>query len=241
MNAFFAFHADLPREGPGTARDVEWASAAAATPADAAICDAACGPGADIAALRAAAPDGTVLGFDRHLPFVAKAAIRHRLDAGVTVTQGTLVAPDDDLPDPVDIGPFDLIWCAGAIYLTGVEPTLARWRAALKPGGAIAFSEPVNWAPPDPEMRAFWQQDVPDEDGLDAAIHAAGYGVAARARVTSEGWEAYYSGIEARCDDLARCAAPALRRQVELHRKEAETWRRLQDRLGYALRVVRPA
>ena len=65
MAGFFAVHSGLSREGPGTAGDVTWACAAAAVAPGAAICDAACGPGADIAALRRAAPDGTVVAFDR--------------------------------------------------------------------------------------------------------------------------------------------------------------------------------
>ncbi|MEM9795847.1 MAG: class I SAM-dependent methyltransferase [Pseudomonadota bacterium] len=239
MEGFFAVHSGLGREGPGTARDVEWACAAAGIASDAAICDAACGPGADVAALRRAAPEGHVMAFDKHLPFVAEAAARHRRDAGVTVAQGTLVGPDD-LPDPVDLGPFDLIWCAGAMYFTGTVPALTRWKAALKPGGAVAFSAPVNWAEETREMRAFWEQDVDTEESLDAAIHGAGWGVIARSRVASEGWEAYYDGVEARCDVLETCAAPPIRQAVAENRREAKRWRALQDKLGYALRVVRP-
>ncbi|KIT15202.1 class I SAM-dependent methyltransferase [Jannaschia aquimarina] len=239
-DAFFAVHSGLYREGPGTARDVEWACAQACVAPDAAICDAACGPGADISALRAAAPQGHVTAFDKHLGFVAEAAIRHRRDDAVTVTQGVLLGPDD-LPDPVDLGPFDLIWCAGAIYITGVEPALKRWRGALKPGGAVAFSAPVNLAEPTSEMHAFWEQEVDTEDSLDAAIHAAGFGTVASSRVPSEGWEAYYAGVEARCDDLSRCEAPAIRQAVAENRREAEKWRALRDKLGYALRVVRPS
>lgn len=239
MSGFFVVHSNLHREGPGTARDIEWACAAAGLATDAAICDAACGPGADIEALRAAAPNGSVTAYDRHLPFVGEAARRHRRDARVTVTQGTLVGPGD-LPDPVDLGPFDLIWCAGAMYFTGTTPTLERWRGALKPGGVVAFSAPVNWAEPTREMTAFWNEPVDTEDSLDAAIHAAGYGILARSRVTNEGWEAYYQGLDARCDDLSTCAAPAIRTAVAEARREAEQWRALQDKLGYALRVVRP-
>ncbi|UWQ20299.1 class I SAM-dependent methyltransferase [Jannaschia sp. W003] len=237
---FWAIHAGLHREGPGTEADVAWVCAAAGVQRNAALCDAACGPGADIAALRAAAPDGTVTAFDRHLPFVGEAARRHRRDERVTVTQGTLVGPDEALPDPVDLGPFDLVWCAGAAYFVGVPAILGRWSAALRPVGAVAFSEPVTFGTPDRETRAFWQSDVHDEASLDAAIHAAGWGVVARSRVSDAGWEAYYGGIEERCDALARCAAPAIRQAVEAERREIAAWRRLRDRVGYALRVVRP-
>ena len=201
MDGFLAVHSGLHREGPGTAADVAWATAEARTPPDARVCDAACGPGADVEALRAAAPDGTVLAFDRHLPFVAQAASRHRRDPAVTVSDGLLIGAGD----PVACGPFDLIWCAGAVYFEGVERTLSHWRAALRPGGAVAFSHPVNFAAPDADMRAFWDgATVGDEDALEA------------------------------------CAASAIRVAVAEARREAAEWRRLRDRLGYALRVVRP-
>ena len=237
MEAFFALHSGLHREGPGTAADVAWVAAAARTPRDAAICDAACGPGGDIAALRDAAPDGTVLAFDKHLAFVADAARRHRRDPGVTATDGLLIGDGD----PLERGPFDLIWCAGAMYFEGVGPCLRHWRRALSPGGAVAFSHPTHFAAPDADVEAFWEgEEVGDEDALDAEIHAAGYGVLARSRVAPEGWEAYYAGLEARCDELAACASSAIRVSVAEARAEAAAWCRVADRTGYALRVVRP-
>ena len=69
-DAFFTLHADLPREGPGVPADVAWATDLAGVAPDARILDGGCGPGADIAALLAAAPRGRVVAVERHLPFV---------------------------------------------------------------------------------------------------------------------------------------------------------------------------
>ena len=239
-DAFFAVHSGLDREGPGTAADVAWACRAAGTPSDALICDAACGTGADVAALRRAAPAGRVAAFDRHLPFVADAAARSAGDAGVTVTQGVLVSDGTGLPDPAALGPFDLLWCAGAVYFVGVEAALRAWRPALRPGGAAAFSEPVTWGPPDEETRAFWGGEVLDERSLDAAVEAAGWAVVARSRVADEGWRLYHDGLERRCAAFDRCEAEPIRAAAAEARREARDWERLRGRLGYALRVVRP-
>lgn len=73
MSAFRALQLGLPRERPAQAFDVNWACDAAGIGADAAICDAACGPGAGLPELRRAAPDGRIIAFDRHLPFLAEA------------------------------------------------------------------------------------------------------------------------------------------------------------------------
>ena len=73
---FFTLHRDLPREGPGERGDVAWAAEMAALAPDARICEAACGPGADIPALLFAAPEANLIGFDLHQPFVEDAALK---------------------------------------------------------------------------------------------------------------------------------------------------------------------
>ena len=57
------------------------------------------------------------------------------------------------MPDPADLGPFDLIWCAGAVYFEGITECLQAWAPALKPGGAVAFSE-VCWFTDTPDPGA---------------------------------------------------------------------------------------
>lgn len=241
LSAFHALYADLPREGPGEAADVAWACAVAGIGAGAAICDAACGSGGDLAALREAAPGGRSVAFDRHRPFVAAAAAR---GVEARLVQGVLVTDGSGLPDPVDLGPFDLIWCAGAVYFVGVAEVLTRWRGALRPGGAVAFSHPVTIGPPDAETRAFWDDPdgrFADAAALDADIAAAGWSIIGRRRVSETGWRAYHAGLEARCLLLEREESPDLAAVIASARTEIAAYASLSDRVGYAMRVARPA
>ncbi|MEM8824682.1 MAG: class I SAM-dependent methyltransferase [Pseudomonadota bacterium] len=239
LSAFLALHAGLPRQGPGLASDVEWACALAEVPLNGVICDAGCGPGADLAALAEAAPEGRVTGIDLHMSFVGEAALRAR--HGMRVMRGALIGRDE-LPDPVSLGPFDLIWCAGAMYFEGIGPVLDHWRHALRPGGAVAFSYPVTMGKQDAETRRFWEgAEYGDDNALDVQIAGAGWGVAGRGRVSTEGWAAYHEPLLARAERLKQVDVPDLRLVIEETIKEVEDYRRLQDRVGYALRVVRPA
>jgi SAM-dependent methyltransferase len=229
----------IPRQGPGTAADVAWACAAAGIGPGAAICDVGCGSGADFAALRAAAPAGRLVGLDPDLGMVVAATLR-RDDPGVVVRRGVGIAEAGGR-DPVSEGPFDLIWSAGAIYFDGVEASLRHWRGALTPGGAVAFSAPVS-AEGDEEAAAFWGGDAADTEAmLEAAIEVAGYEIVARGRVSEAGWEAYYAGLLAQCAVLDRVGDAELAEIVAEARREAAEYARLRDRVGYALRVVRPA
>ncbi|KMW57525.1 Methyltransferase type 12 [Candidatus Rhodobacter oscarellae] len=132
-SAFFTLHQGLIREGPGEAADVAWAAEMAGLGRDARICDVACGPGADIPALLQAAPEGKVTAVDAHKPFIEELNMRVGADKRVVPYVGKM----DKLK-----GPFDLIWCAGAVYFIGIEKALGAWRYALAKGGHVAFSEP---------------------------------------------------------------------------------------------------
>jgi SAM-dependent methyltransferase len=239
MGAFMQLYGPIPRQGPGMPRDVAWACAEAGIASGARVCDLGCGSGGDFAALRAAAPKGEILGLDPDIGLVVTAQTRQG-DPRIRVLRGVGVARDGGR-DPVTEGPFDLIWSAGAIYFDGVGPSLRHWRGALAPGGAVAFSAPVS-AEDDPEAAAFWGDDASDtEASLDAAIAEAGHRIVARGRVSDEGWETYYEGLLARCAVLDRVEDAALAAVVAAARREAETWARLRGRVGYGLRVVRPA
>ena len=129
--AFFTVHCDLPREGPGEAADVLWALGHlnATGPLD--VMDAACGPGADLMTLAKALPDATITGIEKTPHFVIEAQARTADYAPrVSVIEGDMAQPG---------GPYDLIWCAGAVYFLGVTEGLKIWRTALKSGGAVVF------------------------------------------------------------------------------------------------------
>lgn len=243
--AFFTLHRDLPREGPGERADVAWAAEVAGLASDAAICDAACGPGADIPALLFAAPGGRVTGFDLHLPFAEDAAARFARDPRVTILQARLIRSDEDaLPDPRDLGPFDLIWCAGAVYFHGIEACLSAWRGALAPGGHVAFSEPCLFTPtPSAGAVDFWEGygALTDAGGIAAQVRAAGFETLATRTLAAPAWEGYFGPIERRIAALRPGADAALSEILDEAEAEITGWRAHCDETGYLLSVVRPA
>ncbi len=233
MTAFFRLHDGLPREGPGSAADVLWATSRAATLADASILDAGCGPGGDVAALLQAAPDGHVLALDSHPGFVADLNNRFANDPRVTARCGDMMEAE---------GPFDLIWCAGAIYFVGVTQALQGWRSALSKGGAIAFSQACLFKPDPPaEVDALFEGlPVGDADQIRAEIDAAGFELIDSRPVSDDGWEAYYQPQEARIAKLRPTADLALTKVLDAAEVEMSVWRAHRDHFGYLLCVVKP-
>ncbi|MGZ2258196.1 class I SAM-dependent methyltransferase [Roseobacter sp. A03A-229] len=234
-DAFFTLHRDLPREGPGEPGDVAWAADLAGTPETARICDAACGPGADIAALRAAAPQGHVTALDKYPHFIDQARARHGADPGVTLSTGDMAQIT---------GPFDLIWCAGALYFLGITEGLRIWRDALAPGGAVAFSEPCWFTDARPRAAAdLWAVEYPamtDAAGIDAQVRAAGYRTLGTRQLSAAAWENYYGPIDQRIATLSPGATPDLQQVLAEARTEADVWRAHKESFGYLLSVVRP-
>lgn len=244
-DAFFTLHSDLPRQGPGERGDVSWMAEIAGLKRNAAICDAGCGPGADIPALLFAAPDAHVTAFDLHQGFVDEATPRFQANPQVKVRQGRLIKADDGLPDICALGPFDLIWCAGAAYFEGVQTCLEAWKPALNPGGLVAFSDAVwlvseDQRSPDPVTQ--WQ-DYPamtDLAGMADQIAAAGYETLGTRVLDDAAWEGYYGPMERRIAALRPDADAALSAVLDQGAEEARIWRQHRREFGYLLSVVRP-
>ncbi|PWK62595.1 class I SAM-dependent methyltransferase [Roseicyclus mahoneyensis] len=233
-DAFFTLHADLPREGPGETADVAWAAGIAGLRPDARILDAASGPGGDLGALLRAAPDGHVTAIDLHAPFVDGARGRWGSDPRVTLAVGDMTAPE---------GPFDFIWCAGAVYFLGIEAALKVWAPRLAPGGAIAFSEPCLFTDtPSDGAIAFWEgyARLTDAAGIAAQIERAGFETLATRPISDIGWESYYRPMEARIARLRPGADAALARVLDMAEAEIAGWRAHRAETGYLLSVVRP-
>lgn len=234
-DAFFRLHDGLPREGPGSRETLDWALSLAPPPAGGVICDAGCGPGADIAALLAHVPEGRVEALDLHAPFVAKARARYA-DPRVSVRVG-------DMGDLT--GPYDLIWSAGALYFLGIEDGLSRWGRALAPGGAVAFSEACWFTDrPSARARAYWEQEYPqmtDEAGVAAQVSAAGFELLGQRRLPDAAWEAYFEPMERRIATLRPGADDALLSVLAEAEQEIATWRACRAEYGYLLSVARPA
>ena len=233
--AFFVLHSDLPREGPGLPEDVAWAASTAGIGPAAEMADVGCGPGADIAALLAAAPQGHVTALDKTAQFVEAARARYGSDDRVTVLQADMARIQNR---------HDLIWSAGSIYFMGVTPALTAWRKALRPGGAVAFSTACWFTDtPSDRARAVFAEEpaaLSDEAGLLAEVAAAGYEVLASRRLTDAAWEAYYTPMEARIAALRAGADEMLTQVLDQAEEEIVAWRACREEFGYLLCVVRP-
>lgn len=234
--AFFALHSGLKREGPGDAESLAWALDLARTPARARILDAGCGPGADLQILSALRPGAHLVGMDLHAPFIDRIRAEQ---PHVEVVCGDMLAP---------AGGFDLIWSAGAAYSVGVETALDAWRAALLPGGAVAFSDCL-WrhGNPSPASHLFWQREYPamrDLPGLLALLDATGWRVLGARWLGDAAWEAYYTPLEARIKALRPKAEATGDAQMlavlDDNQAEIDLWRSHGTDYGYYLTVVQP-
>ena len=234
--AFFTLHAGLPREGPGETADVAWAVEVAGLAPEARVLDAACGPGGDIGALLRAVPQGHVTAIDLHAPFIDDARTRWGHDPRVTLQVGDMTAPE---------GPFDLIWCAGAVYFLGIEAALSAWRDRLAPGGAIAFSEPAYFTDtPSAGAVAFWAGEgveIGTEATIATRVAAAGYDTLGTRALSDVAWESYYRPLEDRIARLRPGADVGLTRALDAGLAEIAAWRAHRRETGYLLSLVCPA
>ena len=233
--AFLTLYTDLAREGPGAAADLGWALSVAATPQNARICDAGCGSGADTVTLAKERPKAQIEAVDKTAQFVAAAQKRVApFGKRVSVRQGDMARLE---------GPFDLIWCAGAIYFLGVTQGLRAWRAALAPNGAVAFSEPCMLPRPSDAARAFWSVEYPqitDMAGIRARVEDAGYRVLGENLQIGAAWENYYLPMERRIASLRPGASDTLCAALDTAEAEIARWRAAPSEIAYALMVVVP-
>ncbi len=236
MAPFFQLHRDLPREGPGEAADIAWATKLAAIPENAQMADVACGPGGDIATLLKAAPKGHVTALDKTAHFVTTARQNWQGEARVTVLKADMATIHNR---------YELIWCAGAVYFMGVRQALTAWRKSLNAGGVIAFSEACWFTDvPSERSRALFAKEHPNmrnEAGVRAQITDAGYEVLGTRRLSDAAWEAYYGPLEIRLAGLRSGADAALATVLDEAAEEIACWRAHRDEFGYLLSVVRPA
>ena len=232
--SYYTLFRNLTRQGPGEVADVAWAAAQADLTRDALICDVACGSGADIAPLLAACPDGHVTAFDKQPHFIDEAKARVGDDPRVSLRVG----------DMADLGgPYDFIWCAGAVYFLGIKEALMLWRPALHKGGAIAFSLPCWWTDtPAKPAQDFWAEytAMTDEAGIFRQVETAGFKSIAKRCLAASAWNGYYTSLENRIDMLRKGSDPDLQVVLDKTAEEIAIWRTHGADYGYLLSVVRP-
>lgn len=235
-DSFFTVHKGLAREGPGCDADVDWACALAKIAPEARIVDVGCGVGGDTAALSRFVPQGNVLGVDITEPFINEASARHAARPKTRFEVYDMAK----LPEHPH-APFDFIWCAGALYFLGLEKGLATLSAALRPGGAIAFSEPCLFTPGHAAEAASLFEDYPlqDAEAIALRVEEAGLDVLGQRNLSDAAWEDYYKPMEKRIAALRPDADARLSEMLDMCAEEAAIWRRVKDHAGYILTVAR--
>ncbi|MFZ5962971.1 class I SAM-dependent methyltransferase [Thalassococcus sp. BH17M4-6] len=235
-DGFLELYTDLHRQGPGLPADVVWALNESGLSGPLRVLDAGAGSGADSETLAQALPEARIDAVEGVAQFVSEAQARlHTFGPRVTAREGDMAQVE---------GPYDLIWCAGALYFLGVTEGLQGWADALAPGGWVAFSEPVYLSdPPSEAARAFWEGEgaVGDIDSIRARVAAAGYAVRAERLITGEAWAAYYDPLAARIAELkAAGRAEALAEVIEASEAEIARWKAAPDEIAYVLMLVQP-
>lgn len=245
---FFEIHSDMPRQGVGSAhstlRALEFAEPL--LPDAPFIADFGCGPGPGTLVLANALPRAQFLCVDRHEPFIE--ALINRATAQGCIDRVTAVLADMGAP-PCAKNSLDMIWCEGALYNLGIENGLELWRDYLKPGGCVAFSEPVWTSPPDQrpdELVEFWAAypQMRDGPGIEAIIAKTPYRLLGGFDLPHEDWwTEYYDPLQERVEMIAAHYAgkPVATGPVNHTSKEIALRKAYPDHYGYRFFIVQLA
>ncbi len=231
---FLTLYSRLDRQGPGVPEDVTWALGRLGLTGALRVCDAGCGTGADTVTLAEALPEAQVEGIDAVAAFIEAGQARVAGLPNATLRVGDMGALE---------GPYDLIWSAGAIYFLGVTEGLRAWRAALAPGGVVAFSQGVFLGGDEPQaVRDFWAPEpgLTDREGLRAQVAEAGYEILDTRLLVGAPWAAYYGSVAREIAALREGASPAMTAVLDDSAREVELWQEAPERIAYELVLARP-
>lgn len=238
------FHPSLLRLGPGD--DQSTRQALNLIPQDIRrpgrrILDLGCGNGAQTICL-ARELRGEILAVDTHQPFLDE--LTKRAAAAGCGERVRILCADMASIRP-EQGPFDLIWCEGAIYNIGFEKGLRHCRTLLD-GGYFALTD-LNWLGSErPEAcREFFERvqlPVLDIDGNLDIIRTVGFETIGHfALPASSWWNDFYNPLAKRLQELRRTQAgdAALMEVVAGTEAEIEVYRRHSAAYGYVFYVMK--
>ncbi len=245
LELFLEVYGTLPRAGPG--QDAHTMRALGLVPGRTprTVLDGGCGPGAQTVCLARALPETRILAVDILGEMVEEANRRLTAEGWADRAQAQV---GDMAEPPVEPGSQDLIWCEGAIYSMGVIEALRAWRPLLRPGGTVAFTEPL-WltdAPP-AEIHDWWLSEYPamaDDREIRSEIDQAGYHIVGTFELpASAWWDEYYQPMRARLETL-RARYPGDRAAADVVRSaeiEIDMFQRFSEHYSYAFYVVQPS
>jgi DNA-binding transcriptional MerR regulator/ubiquinone/menaquinone biosynthesis C-methylase UbiE len=201
MAGFMDVFADLDWWGPGMTEATRRALALVPF-APETLLEIGCGPGmatmtlAEATTSRITATDTAEVALNKLRSRIAARSLNDRIEVQ-NVDMAAIPAPER---------PWDVIWSEGSAYILGVEKALADWRALLRPGGVLVFSDMV-WrtGKPDDEVRAFWAAGYPamaTPATRVAQARRARYRVLGHFDMGHEAMDTYYRPLAARLDAL---------------------------------------
>ncbi|MDV4169562.1 MerR family transcriptional regulator [Rhodovulum sp. FJ3] len=218
MAGFMQVFADLDWWGPGTAEATRRALSLVPF-APETILEIGCGPGMATMTLTEATAAR-----------IAARGLNDRIEVQ-NVDMAAILAPER---------PWDVIWSEGSAYILSVEKALTDWRALLRPGGVLVFSDMV-WRidKPDDEVRAFWAAEYPTmatPTTRVAQARRAGYRVLGHFDMGREAMDTYYRPLAARLEALEPALAGS--RVLDDLRREIAVFKAGRGQFGYEMFVL---
>lgn len=243
MKYFYELFEDLPRQGPGCEEATLRAlSLVTDLPKRPRVLDIGCGSGLQTLIL-ARELKTRIQAIDNHQP-VLDHLVRTAAQQGLNIETCELSMIDM----PFDEESFDLLWAEGSLFIIGLAKGLQDFRAYLKPGGYLAFSE-MCWfvAEPPEEAKAYFDRVYPDirtDDEVHRMAIDSGYRVIGSFRLPdSAWWDDYYTPMLERIKELRSrnegvSEAEAVYAECEA---EIEMFRRHSKSYGYTFFVLQRA
>ena len=240
-DALFRLHEGLPRQGPGSdACTREALRRLPSLPPQPRVADLGCGSGRPTLVL-AEALGSRIVAIDIYQPYLdqlTKEAARRGLGHLIEARRADMASPG--LPP----GSLDLLWSEGAIFVLGFAEGLARWRPLLASRGLAAVTE-CSWLTddrPDEAVR-FFQSAYPAMGSVAddvARAEAAGFEALGHFVLPPAAWwDAYYTPLALRLEELRSTPDPELRAIVEETGREIELYRRHDHAYGYVFYLLR--
>lgn len=230
---FFELYESLPRQGPGNRDSAAKALALCRDlPPRPTVLDLGCGTGGqtlDLADLTA----GSITAMDSHAPHIDRLrdqAVKRGLSGRIWPMVGNMA--ESGLP----CASFDLVWSEGALYNIGLPNGLRVCYELLRPGGYLAFTDPV-WRKddPPPAVKESFELDYPGMGRVSdvlAAIEKSGFSLIGHFTLPDEAWwDNFYTPMEIGIDKLrsryandveALAVLDQLAQEPKMHRKDCE-------------------
>lgn len=240
MEYFYELFTDLPHQGPGCREATLRALGLLKDlPTNPGVLDIGCGSGMQTLIL-AEELKTKIVAIDTYRPLLDRldeAAARGGLD--IETRELSMI----DMPFGEES--FDLLWAEGSIFVIGLERGLKEFRAYLRPGGYLAFTE-LCWFVDDPpaEARTYFASVYPEIRPAEEVRRMAadtGYRVIDSFNLpNSAWWDDYYTPMLQRMEELeARNAGVAEAEAVYAHcRGEIDIFRRHSKNYGYTFFVL---